>query len=353
MSISLAPEIWDKIVKHACVDGGHTGCALSLVSRYIRAVSHLSHLQSISLNGQVAMRDFLRELKRRPSAERLVRFVYIKGTIEIFSSSKQRFDDYGTSWPDIYNDFFKMISPTVEMITVDAEPHWRDRMYDMIPHFGDLRFPRLTALTASNTVLQFLMWNGRPLADGMDRLPALKQLHLFLDFEYRLNDDDNYFRVLLQQTPHLTHLRISDVYDSLPFTLSVGSMIGIPEYITSLVQLLHGWSTDEAAQADDRLRRYLEAHRLHHLRALIFDHSSDKVEGSRSDGIPNKITQLVTKYQGYQQIRMAYFQSSPSASSGGLRRAWEDVATGGLGAWDMERVSGDLIYSAPSSNHDY
>jgi hypothetical protein len=320
----------------------------------------------------VAVRNALHELKRRPSTECQVRFVYIKGTIMISTSYERRFDDCGTPWQDIYNDFFDIISPTVEVLTVDAEPHWIHRTRGMFPSSTHLSFPRLTSLTASSTVLQFLTWNNAspPAADmptrvNIDQLPALKHLHLFLDTNNRSRSDDPYYRTILQQTPRLSHLRISDVFDDPPLALSIGSMIGIPEYVTLLVDItielnpmlqgLQNELTEDIANPIpivESLRNDLEAHRLHHLCALVFDHSSIKIKPLRYTSMANKITPLIIKYQGYQQIRMAYFRSSPSATSGGLLRAWEDVISGGLGAWDMECVSRDLIYSAPPSELD-
>jgi hypothetical protein len=58
----LPLELWDRIFKYACTDGGHTGCALASVSRCFRDVSSPLRYYSIALRGAVQIRAFIRLL---------------------------------------------------------------------------------------------------------------------------------------------------------------------------------------------------------------------------------------------------------------------------------------------------
>jgi hypothetical protein len=60
----LPEETLRSIFKSACIDGGETGCALSMVSRYVRDVSAPMRYNSISLCGARQIRGFLELLRR-------------------------------------------------------------------------------------------------------------------------------------------------------------------------------------------------------------------------------------------------------------------------------------------------
>jgi hypothetical protein len=76
-SFTLPTEIWHKIFALACVDGGATGCALSLVSRRFRELSAGTRLQSVAVSGLSDIRSLLGVLQELPEASRHVRVLYI------------------------------------------------------------------------------------------------------------------------------------------------------------------------------------------------------------------------------------------------------------------------------------
>ncbi|RPD54043.1 hypothetical protein L227DRAFT_657830 [Lentinus tigrinus ALCF2SS1-6] len=47
----LSPEILHEMYKHACTDGGFTGCSLSLVSKHVRSTSRSARFHSIAFSG--------------------------------------------------------------------------------------------------------------------------------------------------------------------------------------------------------------------------------------------------------------------------------------------------------------
>jgi hypothetical protein len=55
----LPTEIMDHILGSACVDDGRTGCALSIVSRFIRRASARMRYHSVALRGPKQIRAFI------------------------------------------------------------------------------------------------------------------------------------------------------------------------------------------------------------------------------------------------------------------------------------------------------
>jgi hypothetical protein len=64
-------ELLQKIFSYACTDGGRTGCALSLVSHWIRAVATPVRFQTVSLTNVSQMRLFLSMLEAMPNPPRV------------------------------------------------------------------------------------------------------------------------------------------------------------------------------------------------------------------------------------------------------------------------------------------
>jgi hypothetical protein len=76
-AFTLPTEIWHKIFTLTCVDGGATGCALSLVSRRFRELSAGTRLQSVAVSGLSDIRSLLGMLQELPEASRHVGILYI------------------------------------------------------------------------------------------------------------------------------------------------------------------------------------------------------------------------------------------------------------------------------------
>ena len=63
----LPVEIWGEIYAFACTDGGRTGRALSLVSRFINETSKPYKLQSISVIGKRQLDAFADLIEQTPT----------------------------------------------------------------------------------------------------------------------------------------------------------------------------------------------------------------------------------------------------------------------------------------------
>jgi hypothetical protein len=70
-------EIWQKIFRYACVDGGRTGCALSLVSRRMHDISANIHLQSVFVVGLKRLQHLECTLRQLPEERRAVQALFI------------------------------------------------------------------------------------------------------------------------------------------------------------------------------------------------------------------------------------------------------------------------------------
>ena len=106
-------ELWMKICDIACDDDGHTGRALSLVSRALYEASRPYKLRTIAVRGALQIVNFARLLESLPSASRDVQNIYI------------------TTWtsdsPDSENDSSYMSTPAFQAMVALYQPNICDR----------------------------------------------------------------------------------------------------------------------------------------------------------------------------------------------------------------------------------
>lgn len=70
-------ELQEKIFAHSCVDGGYTGCALSLVSKEVRDASQQYRYFSVSLRGLRSALEFAKLLGKQPINNIRVYHLYV------------------------------------------------------------------------------------------------------------------------------------------------------------------------------------------------------------------------------------------------------------------------------------
>lgn len=70
-------EICHQIFRAACVDGGKTGIALSLVSRYVNQMSREVKYHSVTVIGLDQIMTFAKVLKDLPPRYRVVRHLFL------------------------------------------------------------------------------------------------------------------------------------------------------------------------------------------------------------------------------------------------------------------------------------
>jgi hypothetical protein len=199
-SLTVPPEIWHKIFKNACVDGGQTGCALSLVSRRIRDASSRTRLRSISVIGLERLKALLHVLENTPEDNRRIQFLFIAARpldpdvverrtlqhicrfheteidmlIGLAGLSDQTLDDWQTVYPAVAT----LVAPHIEVLTLHVSRTLLDT-----PLPPDVHFP----------VLRDLTFGQVNVLDNLSLLPLLHRLHIVGN----LNNEPTLFPVIL------------------------------------------------------------------------------------------------------------------------------------------------------------
>jgi hypothetical protein len=316
----LPPELWDKIVQLACTDGGKTGCALSLVSRRVRELSHLFRLQSIALLKPIQMQQFHEQLKNRSKNERCVWYMFIDR------------NSHDTTWPaDVWVEVLSMIAPGVRALSITHR-------YSDTGTIPSLPFPLLNSLAVA----------VKTFTDSDSTFPRLRLLHLYPRTQRRAKP---LYRIVATRVPNLTHLRLSGMTQEVGLAHQWGAVLGIPYHIQELTK-------KEAERLEWFLKGGREAPpwysespvRLPHLQALIF-----------RPGVIDEDEECGNAYMTYGEMTWGLTQLSLHASirtldhpdivhpqvvvlpgklddadTKELRRDWENVVGGGLGAWEPQ-----------------
>jgi hypothetical protein len=172
-------EIWQKIFRYACVDGGRTGCALSLVSRRMHDISANIHLQSVFVVGLKRLQHLECTLRQLPEERRAVQALFIAA----------RPDDAELhAWPTAYAAVLALTAPRVEVLTVHASYPFFDVAFPPNMHFPHLR--DLAVGCVSRSV-------------ALPHLPSLRRLHVFGMY------DKAAIRALVLGTPGPERMRFS------------------------------------------------------------------------------------------------------------------------------------------------
>jgi hypothetical protein len=195
MSERVPAELWDNIFNHACVDGGRTGCALSLTSRRFRELSAGIRLRSVFISDLEGLKLLLHALERLPEHERRVRFLFIavrpldsdatytllslqaamsfmreeSHNLQSFAMSVSGIDtrqvvDAVEEWRVVYPTFLACVAPYVEVLTVHV-PYLHVGV--VLP--STIHFPVLRDLTLGHEMS----------TAQLSSLPLLSRLHTF------------------------------------------------------------------------------------------------------------------------------------------------------------------------------
>lgn len=178
-------EVWERIARLACIDGGYTACSLSLVSRSMRAITLPSRYYTVALVVTPdSCRAFMRLLE---SAEHPVVIHHLLIT------RGQEFDP----------SHFKEVQQSVYSILAAAAPTLRT-----LVAFGDI-FASLFIFTSQQfPVLEDLStphMSSLPSITEQPRFPSLRRLHT------STTNGRHLWQQLGDPPPLLTHLRIADL----------------------------------------------------------------------------------------------------------------------------------------------
>lgn len=184
-------ELWTHILGLACTDGGITGCAIALVSRYFRQAVLPVQLYSVALYGANRIALFADLLEQREPPHRRVRHLFISGadrhaaewTLSTNCLNGALFRILTTVAPDLFTLANVLPQRTIDKSSVLCIP-----------------FPSLTELTLHG----FILYPGTPTKSPVhDCFPSLQHLHI-------LSSCDS-MPLYTSRAPALTHLRLSAV----------------------------------------------------------------------------------------------------------------------------------------------
>ena len=222
----LAFEILDKIYTLACTDGGYTGCSLSLVSHSVRCASRTARFHSISLTSGLSRQ--LSQFLRCFSKERAVMDLYAPTVQHLcFAAAEGRKTPLAWRLPYEWREQGKSYGPKnaarikpivdqqIERYIVDIGILFQMVAKDLrtlcfIHSHGTLHVTTLRDIPCTGfPLLQELTLVGRnPFEFSGTPYPKLTHLHLGVPANTNLTPDD--LDSWAQQTPEVTHLRLSN-----------------------------------------------------------------------------------------------------------------------------------------------
>ena len=182
-------EILDIIFKLACSDGGKTGCALSLVSRSMRSITHPFRFHSVALITKRSLMFFSDYLQKQEHFSP-VRHLFIHVPVP-----------YENTHRKVWQTLLPTIAPTLRSLTL------HDTMFRFSTGVSTpLQFPHLVTLSLpSMTSLQF--------TESKDMFPSLRKLHISrCSRPYTTDITIGVWTNVACWAPSITHLRLSDIW---------------------------------------------------------------------------------------------------------------------------------------------
>ena len=211
-------EILYLIFSYACTDDGHTGRALSLVSRNIRVLSRPYQFQSIAVYGDRQIAAFADLLETLEPASRCVRHLFLTDIRRAWMEDPgipAGLDRFRTA------NLLCLPGRPTAMFNADdllrlvrlVSPHLNTLALILFNPYGrnplSLAFPSLTELTIHLTSLSVVAHWQEPHANAPDpeitACPSLRRLHVIQNNPLHSNVPAAVSRI----APRLTHLRLS------------------------------------------------------------------------------------------------------------------------------------------------
>ncbi|KDQ63975.1 hypothetical protein JAAARDRAFT_214404, partial [Jaapia argillacea MUCL 33604] len=235
-------EIWQHIFALACLDDGTTGRSLSLVSRYIRLVSHPLRYQSIAVHGLRQLISLASILDANMTTLQPFRvrhlFVAQDGGFQIRSSAAS-IDRPRSIIRRVRDMISPRPAPETSFVSPRQYPNFRNTLLRVlanvtetletltisIPPGFEMSFPP-SPLTLLRELTLYGHWykNSLFLMVGPDYVfPSLRRLHLAGSFFFEAQ-----VYATLQVSPLLTHLRLSGLEYSASVANIVASILRLP-----------------------------------------------------------------------------------------------------------------------------
>ncbi|KAI0748362.1 hypothetical protein C8Q80DRAFT_1103938 [Daedaleopsis nitida] len=236
----LAVELLTLISFYACTDGGQTGCALSLVSKRIHAVSRPARFFTVGLvSGPAKIEQFLqcyeaecaRTTEALPRVRHLCLSLFGKGLdtggagtpwspsapgpsnaaptkppasrAEFFAAMQRKTQHWRSTQDNLDEQYNRVVPTLIRAVANDIETFALIQAQWRSSSVVRCAFPRLRDLIVVGGDPSFLPFQFMP--SGRPLYPALKRLHHILAFVAKDVD----FLLWAEHAPNITHLRIS------------------------------------------------------------------------------------------------------------------------------------------------
>jgi hypothetical protein len=191
-------ELILKIFSYACTDGGRTGCALSLVSRWIHAVATPVRFQTVSLTGLSQMRLFINALEALPAPPRVSHLLLSDNGIADSESEKP---DRCAQWETVCGSIVSTLCGSLISLMADLRSAGVTTA-GLIR--ADSNFPLLQDLSIACTIERLSM----TFPPTPPLMPNLRRLHLFSNAS-----EISRIRSFISGSPQITHIRLSNSPD--------------------------------------------------------------------------------------------------------------------------------------------
>lgn len=290
-------ELWATILEYACVDGGYTGCSLSLVSRGFHTIGQPSRYHSVAVTSPRRCIALAAALAAQPSAP-LIRHLFI-------------------SFPWIADpthpgaqDALRTAAPHVRVLVVH-EPYVFNRVAEPAP-----AFPALEALALPQ--LHSLV--GRA---GAGMFPALRRVRLDTVFHVRETCDK-----LATCAPRMTHLRVAFRGRDHDVHAFLRAVLDTPTGPTDR------YPSASAGTVNTRARSALST--LQHVYLQLSARRSCRkcVAGAGEHSCLHQELENTARMHNEQSVwKLWVLSEQQEYSLDEARRDWEDLVVGGDGPW--------------------
>ncbi|KAH9927085.1 uncharacterized protein BXZ73DRAFT_90787 [Epithele typhae] len=357
----LPPEIWHDILSYACTDGGATGRALALTSRFFHEQSHECRLHSVQFRTITRSAIFLRS-HRDPRECKIRNFFYKPHLSDIerhIALEDLTIARQGLFQSLLHNQDIRDGRGTAAVLALAAR-HLRTlsiayhKLSTPIPLFQ--HFPKLQELSvwnhplAEHPVLDSLLLGGESIEANVHRplCPSLKRLHVIL------TDSDMSFQTILRRLPDLastslTHLRLSGVtYTEDALSDVLAAMLGVPAPLPLRERIRA--PGDAASRAGPVVP---DGATFPNLRFLVisavqprFDEEAGPEVARKWTGMLGLLRELERTCKRVRGMRMVVLERSwmrKPVWGVRMQRDWEDRMLGGPGCWVVSEAEESKI----------
>lgn len=329
MAERCSVELWEKIFRLACVDGGFTGCSLSLVSRAVRNVAQPVRFNSVALTDLERLLTFANGvLNTRPNIHHL----FISVSLPLWGPNRVTQDQ---RWyvDNIITTILTAAAPTIKTLFLHEPSFQGLRTTLRFPVLQDLEIPQLR-------------WcHGTRPTEGP--LPYLRRLHTTVP-----QSTSELLGLLAEFNPFLTHLRISQITQDYDFPCFLRVLLDIPVHLSRWNDVNKGRravtsgetdgydpGSDKAVRASIIVSRLPDLNDIYVQPGVYIGGGGCFTGGmSHSRMLQGFATIVRTWGDGYgiQTKKLHMLPESQGYSAAESRIHWQDVVNGGDGPWRAE-----------------